>query len=65
MIGNERYEGYYVDIVRQLAERVGFSYQLQLAADGKVGRWSKDDGWSGMLGEVSRQVGVDILGCGQ
>jgi ionotropic glutamate receptor len=56
LIGNQRYEGYYVDLLERLAEHANFEYQLQLAADGKVGQWNREDGWNGMLGELDRGV---------
>ena len=59
LIGNQRYEGYYVDLLERLSEHAHFEYQLQLAADGKVGQYNREDGWNGMLGELVRGVRYD------
>merc|ERR1712055_373416 len=51
--GNEKYEGYLVDLANLLADKLGFTFTLQMVGDGKYGQSDPDPGkWSGMIGEV-------------
>ncbi|XP_055797763.1 glutamate receptor ionotropic, kainate 4-like isoform X3 [Salvelinus fontinalis] len=50
--GNERYEGFCVDMLRELAELLHFSYHLRLVADGVYGVPSANGTWTGMVGEL-------------
>lgn len=53
--GADRFEGILADLVEELATDLGFSYNIQQAADSKYGTVSNSDGsWSGMVGEVMR-----------
>lgn len=46
-------KGFCIDILKRLAQTVGFSYDLYLVTNGKHGK--KIDGvWNGMIGEVRR-----------
>ena len=55
--GNERFEGFFVDIIRELAVTVGFNYELRLVQDGLFGSKDYDNGtWTGAIGELLRQV---------
>lgn len=51
LTGNERYEGYIVDLIDQIAKALDFKYELQIVEDGRYG--SSDNGqWNGLIGEV-------------
>merc|ERR1719347_1025064 len=53
MSGNDKYEGYLVDLTSLLADKLGFSFTLQMVGDGKYGQAGPAPGkWSGMIGEV-------------
>ena len=56
LMGNDRFEGYLADMLEKLASGVGFDYQIRLATDGKVGDINEMGNWTGMVGEVSREV---------
>lgn len=58
VLGNDRYEGYYVDLMQALATEMGSTYQLQLVADAKIGNRGDTGNWNGMLGEIMRGVGL-------
>nr|XP_046182967.1 glutamate receptor ionotropic, kainate 4-like isoform X2 [Oncorhynchus gorbuscha] len=61
--GNERYEGFCVDMLRELAELLHFSYRLQLVADGVYGVPSANGTWTGMVGElISRKADLAVAG---
>ncbi|KAG8454017.1 hypothetical protein GDO86_000590 [Hymenochirus boettgeri] len=51
--GNERYEGYCVDLATEIARHCGFKYKLTIVADGKYGaRDAETKIWNGMVGEL-------------
>ncbi|XP_003221778.2 glutamate receptor 2 isoform X1 [Anolis carolinensis] len=51
--GNERYEGYCVDLAAEIAKHCGFKYKLTIVADGKYGaRDAETKIWNGMVGEL-------------
>ncbi|OQR69094.1 glutamate receptor, partial [Tropilaelaps mercedesae] len=52
LTGNERFEGYCVDLLQELSKALGFSYEIRLAADGAYGIKSDTNVWNGMIGEV-------------
>ncbi|XP_017348937.1 glutamate receptor 1b isoform X4 [Ictalurus punctatus] len=51
--GNDRYEGYCVELAAEIAKHVGYSYKLELVPDGKYGARDPDTKmWNGMVGEL-------------
>uniref|UniRef100_A0A8D0L953 Glutamate receptor n=1 Tax=Sphenodon punctatus TaxID=8508 RepID=A0A8D0L953_SPHPU len=51
--GNDRYEGYCVDLAYEIAKHVGIKYKLSIVADGKYGaRDPESKIWNGMVGEL-------------
>ncbi|CAB1316329.1 unnamed protein product [Coregonus sp. 'balchen'] len=51
--GNDRYEGYCVDLAAEIAKHVGIRYKLSVVADGKYGaRDPETKTWNGMVGEL-------------
>ncbi|KAB5515406.1 hypothetical protein PHYPO_G00249960 [Pangasianodon hypophthalmus] len=51
--GNDRYEGYCVDLASEIAKHVGIKYKLSIVADGKYGaRDPETKTWNGMVGEL-------------
>ncbi|XP_037911319.1 glutamate receptor ionotropic, kainate 2-like isoform X2 [Hermetia illucens] len=51
--GNARYEGYVVDLMHSLSERLGFKYELKLVPDGKYGSINKDTRkWDGIIRQL-------------
>ncbi|XP_031752085.1 glutamate receptor 2 isoform X3 [Xenopus tropicalis] len=51
--GNDRYEGYCVDLAAEIARHCGFKYKLTIVADGKYGaRDAETKIWNGMVGEL-------------
>ncbi|XP_074864180.1 glutamate receptor 3 isoform X3 [Carettochelys insculpta] len=51
--GNERYEGYCVDLAYEIAKHVGIKYKLSIVGDGKYGaRDPETKIWNGMVGEL-------------
>ncbi|XP_076843694.1 glutamate receptor 3a isoform X2 [Brachyhypopomus gauderio] len=51
--GNDRYEGYCVDLASEIAKHVGIKYKLSVVEDGKYGARDSDTRrWNGMVGEL-------------
>ncbi|MBN3287694.1 GRIA1 protein, partial [Polyodon spathula] len=51
--GNEKYEGYCVELAAEIAKHVGYKYRLEIVPDGKYGARDPDHKvWNGMVGEL-------------
>lgn len=49
-IGNERFEGYIIDLVEELSKLLGFKYIFKLVDDGVYGT-NENGEWNGLIGE--------------
>lgn len=50
LTGNNRFEGFCIDLLQQVSEQVGFRYEIQLASDKIYGTYNKDTGqWNGIV----------------
>lgn len=62
MDGNDRYEGYCVDLASEIAKHVGIRYKLSIVPDGKYGaRDPETKTWNGMVGELVYGVSAALL----
>ncbi|KAI6071345.1 Glutamate receptor [Aix galericulata] len=53
LYGNDRFEGYCIDLLRELSTILGFSYEIRLVEDGKYGAQEDANGqWNGMVREL-------------
>ena len=60
--GNDRYEGYCVDLASEIAKHVGIKYKLSIVMDGKYGaRDPETKTWNGMVGELVYGVSTGSL----
>ena len=50
--GNDRFEGFAVDLAHELSKVLGFNFTFKLVDDGKYGSETSPGNWNGMLGEV-------------
>ncbi|XP_054153119.1 glutamate receptor ionotropic, kainate 2-like [Oppia nitens] len=51
--GNDKYEGYVIDLIDELAKELNFKYIINPVSDGQWGGQDKKTGkWNGMVGEV-------------
>uniref|UniRef100_A0A8B9JKV2 Glutamate receptor n=1 Tax=Astyanax mexicanus TaxID=7994 RepID=A0A8B9JKV2_ASTMX len=51
--GNDRYEGYCVDLASEIAKHIGIKYKISIVPDGKYGaRDPETKIWNGMVGEL-------------
>uniref|UniRef100_A0A4W5QJU7 Glutamate ionotropic receptor kainate type subunit 4 n=1 Tax=Hucho hucho TaxID=62062 RepID=A0A4W5QJU7_9TELE len=58
MEGNERYEGFCVDMLKELADILKFKYRINLVGDGVYGVSGTNGTWTGMVGELISRVRV-------
>ncbi|GIZ01087.1 hypothetical protein CEXT_717361 [Caerostris extrusa] len=57
LTGNERFEGFCIDLLRTIAELLGFNYDLYLVPDNKFGAENTTSGeWSGLVKEIIEKV---------
>lgn len=67
MEGNDRYEGFCVDMLKELAEILRFNYKIRLVGDGVYGVPEANGTWTGMVGELIARVRKEqviwICGC--
>lgn len=55
--GDIEYEGFCIDLLNKLSERLGFEYKIQIVSDGKYGeQLNGTDQWDGMIGELLNGV---------
>ncbi|KAJ0061362.1 hypothetical protein NL108_016856, partial [Boleophthalmus pectinirostris] len=53
LYGNERFEGYCIDLLKELAAILGFRYEVRLVEDGRYGVLDEGTGqWNGMVREL-------------
>ncbi|XP_059045609.1 glutamate receptor ionotropic, kainate 2-like [Achroia grisella] len=59
--GNDRYEGFCVELISKLSELLNFTYTLVEQPDGKYGSPTNVSGeWDGMLGQLMRDPKIDF-----
>jgi len=52
-VGNDRFEGFVMDLLGNLENKTGASFQVDLQRDGRYGGLDENTGdWSGMIGSV-------------
>lgn len=57
LYGNDRFEGYCIDLLRELSTILGFTYEIRLVEDGKYGAQDDANGqWNGMVRELIDHV---------
>ncbi|KAK3606415.1 hypothetical protein CHS0354_042068 [Potamilus streckersoni] len=61
LVGNNRFEGYTVDLTKEVADIVRFDYEFQLVKDDEYGRYINNT-WTGMIGEVYRREADMAIG---
>ncbi|XP_003248878.2 glutamate receptor 3-like, partial [Acyrthosiphon pisum] len=54
--GNDKYEGYVVDLIQMIAKEINITYEFRLRSDGNGKRDKKTNKWNGIIGEVQEMV---------
>ncbi|KAM4567435.1 glutamate receptor ionotropic, kainate 3 isoform 1-T1 [Fundulus diaphanus] len=52
LVGNDRFEGFCIDLLKELAKILGFTYEIRLVPDGKYGSLDDKGQWNGMIREL-------------
>ncbi|XP_041799345.1 glutamate receptor ionotropic, kainate 3 [Chelmon rostratus] len=52
LVGNDRFEGFCIDLLKELANILGFTYEIRLVPDGKYGSQDEKGQWNGMIREL-------------
>lgn len=56
LVGNDRFEGFCIDLLKELANILGFTYEIRLVPDGKYGSQDEKGQWNGMIRELIEHV---------
>lgn len=57
LTGNDRFEGFGIELIHELSLMLGFNYTFRLQDDGVYGSLDKDTGkWNGMVNELLEGV---------
>jgi ionotropic glutamate receptor len=57
LTGNARFEGFSIDLLKLIAQNVGFKYVLEVVADGKYGVYDHESGeWNGVVRQLIDKV---------
>ena len=56
LVGNDRFEGYCIDLLKELAIVLGFTYEIRLVPDGRYGSQDEKGQWNGMIRELIEHV---------
>lgn len=57
LTGNDRYEGFCIDLLKEIATMVGFEYRIELVPDGKYGVYDLETGeWNGIVRQLMDKV---------
>lgn len=54
--GDDRLEGFAVDLIADLAKELKFNYTFIVEEDGNYGTKRPDGKWDGMIGKLMREV---------
>ncbi|XP_055780814.1 glutamate receptor ionotropic, kainate 5-like isoform X2 [Salvelinus fontinalis] len=61
--GNDQYEGFCVDMLRELADILKCSFRIKLVDDGLYGAPEPNGSWTGMVGElINRKADLAVAG---
>ena len=55
---NERFEGYCIDLIKEIARILEFKYVIKLVDDGVHGRKNERGEWNGMIKELIEGVNM-------
>lgn len=66
LVGNDRFEGFCIDLLKELAGILGFTYEIRLVPDGKYGSQDEKGQWNGIIRELIEHVSyrlITVFGC--
>ena len=61
LTGNDRYEGFCIDLLKAISGMVGFNYVIELVPDKKFGAQDPDTGeWNGVVRQIMDKVCISL-----
>lgn len=55
--GNNKFYGFCIDILKEIASQLGLTYTIYVVPDGSYGRYNPITGkWTGIVGEMVEKV---------
>lgn len=55
--GNDRYEGFSMDLIHEISKILNFTFEFELVADGKYGNYDpKTKAWNGLIKDLLDRV---------
>ena len=49
-------EGFSIDLIEKIAEMLSFRYEIHQSPDGLYGGWNEKTGYTGIVGEITKNV---------
>lgn len=62
LVGNDRFEGFGIELIHELSLMLGFNYTFKLQEDGVYGSKNANGEWNGMIKEI-REFVRHFLSC--
>lgn len=63
--GNDRFEGFCIDLISELSKLLGFNYTFVIQEDGANGNFNRTTGeWNGMIRKILDGVSVTLCASG-
>ena len=54
--GNEKYEGFTIDLLNRISEDLQFKYEIILSPENSYGQKGKNGQWTGIVGSIRAMV---------
>lgn len=61
LFGNDQYEGFAIDLIKELAAMRGFNYTFRIREDKANGEKLPNGSWTGMIGDIREEVGFRLF----
>ena len=62
LVGNERFEGYCIDMIVAVAHRINFTFEIRELQSKAYGSLLDNGSWTGMIGQILNGVRNERLG---
>ncbi len=59
--GNVTYEGYTIDVLKKIAAKLHFNYEIKEIEDNSYGNVRPDGTWDGLIGELASGVSATAI----
>lgn len=59
--GNDKYEGYCIDLLKEIALVLGFRFHIKQVDDSKYGEKNEQGEWNGMIKELIDGVQLEFI----